>query len=94
MDHGFSRAREDWELSDGSVFLLREISQFESLHPFIVKNLENLSNIGYIEHFKHSGTLKENLFKSLTKILKSLGKKQFRGYVELFLDPLFRCAKN
>jgi hypothetical protein len=60
----------------------------------VIQNVENLSNLGYIDHFKHSHTLKENLFKSLAKILNNLGKKKFRGYVELFLDPLFRNAKS
>jgi len=26
MDHGFSRSQEPWELSDGAVYLLRELS--------------------------------------------------------------------
>merc|ERR1719263_1745122 len=38
--------------------------------------------------------MKENLFKSLRKIVVNVGKKPFRGYVELFLDPAFRCAKS
>lgn len=94
MDHGFARAKEQWELTDGSIFLIREISGIESLQPFVVKQLENLSNLGYIDHFKHSHSLKENLFKSLAKILKSLGKKPFRESVDLFLDPAFRNAKS
>lgn len=64
------------------------------MQDLVVKNLENLSNIGYIDHFKHSHNLKENLFKSCKKILNNLGKKKFRGYVELFLDPVFRSAKD
>lgn len=64
------------------------------MHELIVKNLENLSNLGYIDHFKHSHSLRETLFKSLVKILRNIGKKKFRGYVELFLDPTFRNAKN
>ena len=93
MDHGFAREKELWELTDGSIFLIREISSIENMQPFVIKQLENLSNIGYIDHFKHAHVLKENLFKSLTKILKSLGKKPFRGYVEFYLDPVFRTAK-
>ena len=64
------------------------------MHELIVKNLENLSNLGYVDHFKHSHSLRETLFKSLVQILRNLGKKKFRGYVELFLDPAFRNAKN
>lgn len=94
MDHGFQRAKELWECSDGAIFMIREVSQFEEMHDFIVKNLENLSNLGYVDHFKHSHSLKESLFKSLMTILRKIGKKKFRGFVELFLDPVFRNAKN
>lgn len=94
MDHGFARAKELWELSDGSIFLLRDLSSLEEMHPFVIKNLDNLSNIGMIDHFKHSHSMKENLFKSLKMIVQNLGKKPFRGYVEIFLDPTFRAARN
>ena len=94
MDHGFQRSKELWEMSDGAIFMIREVSQFEEMHDHIVKNLENLSNLGYIDHFKHSHSLKESLFKSLPVILRNIGKKKFRGFVELFLDPVFRNAKN
>ena len=60
----------------------------------MIKNAENLSNLCFIDHFKHSTTLKENLFKSLAIIFKSVGKKKLRGFVELFLDPTFRNAKS
>jgi hypothetical protein len=26
MDHGFTRAKEPWECSDGAIYLLRELS--------------------------------------------------------------------
>ena len=38
--------------------------------------------------------LVENLFYSMIMIAKSLGKKKFRGYVELFIDPIFRNLKS
>lgn len=94
MDHGFTRQRELWELTDGCVFLLRESSKIEEMHELVVNNAENLSNLCYIDHFKHSSTLKENLFKSLGAMLENTGKKKLRGYVELFLDPTFRNAKS
>ena len=94
MDHGFTKPKEHWEMSDGAIFLLRECSAVETMHPLVVKNLENLSNLGYIDSFKHSSTLRENLFKSLASILVQMGKKKFRAYIELFLDPAFRCANS
>lgn len=63
------------------------------MHEFVISHLENLATLAYIDHFKHSAVLRENLFKSMKMILKNLGKKKFRGYVELFLDPSFRTAK-
>lgn len=93
MDHGFTRAKEQWEMSDGTIFMLREASAYEDMHEFTIANLEGLSDLGYVDHFKHYHFLKQNLFKSLGKILDNLGKKKFRGHVELFLDPAFRTAK-
>ena len=93
MDHGFTRAKEQWEMSDGAIFMLREASAYEDMHEFTIANLEGLSDLGYVDHFKHYHFLKQNLFKSLGKILDNLGKKKFRGHVELFLDPAFRTAK-
>lgn len=93
MDHGFTRAKELWEMTDGSIFLLREASAFEDMHSFVVSHLESLSDLGYVDHFKHYHFLKQNLFKSTTKIITNMGKKKFRAHVELFLDPSFRTAK-
>jgi hypothetical protein len=69
MDHGFTKPKEPWECSDGTIFLLRECSNVESMHYLVIKNLENLSNLAYIDTFKHSHTMRDNLFKSLAKIL-------------------------
>ena len=94
MDHGFTRAKESWEMSDGVVFLLKEVSALESMQPLVINNLEKLADLTYVDHFKHANTLKESVFRSLITILESIGKKKFRGYVEIFLDPSFRNAKN
>jgi len=64
------------------------------MQDLVVRNVENLSNLCFVDHFKHATTLKENLFKSLSAILKNLGKKKMRGFVEFFLDPTFRNAKS
>lgn len=94
MDHGFTRPKEPWEQSDGSVFLLREVSSLEDFNEVIKQNFEGLSTLAYVDNFKHAHHLKENIFKSLQKIVKNIGKKNFRNYIELFLDPIFRAAKD
>lgn len=53
-----------------------------------------MSELGFIDSFKHSAAMKENLFKSLLLIVDNLGKKKFRSFVEVTLDPAFRNLKN
>lgn len=105
MDHGFSRAQEPWEMSDGCVYLLRELAMVRctddatvesNIFKLYSKHAMALADLGFIDHFKHSASMKEQLFKSLTAIgsTEGLGKKRFRGFVELYLDPAFRNTKN
>lgn len=102
MDHGFTRPQELWEMSDGSIFLLRELSQVRSktgvdaAHSLVLKHMTHLADLGFVDHFKHASSMKENLFKTLTTMVsqEGLGKKKFRSFVEIFLDPSFRNAKN
>lgn len=92
MDHGFTRPKEPWEHTDGCIFLLRELSRTKRA-ALVVNYLESLSEIGYVDHFKHSAHMKENLFRSLRKIVQNL-KKKFRAFLEMFLEPLFRNINN
>lgn len=96
MDHGFTRAQEMWELSDGSIHILRELclTKDEQGMGYVVKMLEKVQDLGYIDHFKHSANLKENLFKSLIAILKTIDKKQFRDLIEQYLDISFRNSRH
>ena len=105
MDHGFSRAQEPWELSDGCIYLLRELSKARNQNePKVVakvldlfaKHAMSLADLGFVDHFKHSASLKENLFKSMRDIVSpdGIGKKKFRSFVELFLDPAFRNTNH
>jgi len=105
MDHGFSRAQEPWELSDGCIYLLRELSKARNQNEpkvvakaldLFVKHAMSLADLGFVDHFKHAASLKENLFKSMREIVSpdGVGKKKFRSFVELFLDPAFRNTNH
>ena len=105
MDHGFSRAQEPWELSDGCVYLLKELTTVrcpedpeveKRIYKLFEKHSMTLADLGFVDHFKHASSLKEQLFKSLTVIssAEGLGKKKFRGLVELYIDPAFRNTKH
>jgi len=60
------------------------------------KHATSLADLGFVDHFKHAPNMKEQLFKSLLVMCSpdGLGKKKFRGFVELFLDPAFRNSKH
>ena len=45
-------------MSDGAVFMLKYASAFEDMHEFTIANLESLSDLGYVDHFKHYHFLK------------------------------------
>ena len=105
MDHGFSRAQEPWELSDGCVYLLRELSKARSQSDpkvtakaldLFVKHAMTLADLGFVDHFKHAASLKENLFQTMREIVSpdGIGKKKFRSFVEIFLDPAFRNTNH
>ena len=105
MDHGFSRAQEPWELTDGCVYLIKELTTVrcpddpeieKGIYKLFQKHVEPLADLGFIDHFKHAASLKEQLFKSVTVMCSTegLGKKKFRGFVELFLDPAFRNTNH
>jgi hypothetical protein len=83
-------------VSDGVIFLIREIAQSENteLKKDMPKYLSQLPELGLLDQFQSAALLKENLFKSLCDILKAVGKKPFRQYIELYLDPAFRTAKR
>jgi hypothetical protein len=45
------------------------------MHDLILENIENISSIGKIDYFKHSHSLRENLFNNLYVIVQNIGKK-------------------
>jgi hypothetical protein len=105
MDHGFTRQTEDWEKSDGCVYLVRELAQVKQIedskareiaHGVVYSQIEQLCDIALIDHFKHAHTLKENLFKTLDQVIQpsGLGKKKFRAYVDMYVEPTFRNCTN
>lgn len=90
MDHGFTRAKEPWEMTDGCIYLLRELAKHPNKCGEVGNYVEQLSDIGYVDEFKHAPYLKENLFKSLGDIAISMKKKFQSDYVEMFAPILFK----
>lgn len=86
-DYGFSRKSEPWEKSEGGIYLLRELSVVapDRAAKFLPALVQLAQSSGYVEY--HS--LMETLYRLLPFIAEKLGKKTFKPYLELFIDPLF-----
>eukprot|EP00850_Spirogloea_muscicola_P014971 SM000111S18794 [mRNA] locus=s111:183250:196627:+ [translate_table: standard] len=117
MDHGFSRAKEPWEASDGAIYLLKELAlasphqalQFmptladlvcfrfqPALSTFMSKYIDDVKNYAVTvfgdcrtRHFGHYHNLLETLYKQLPHIAEHIGKRPFKQYLDIFIEPLF-----
>lgn len=87
-DYGLNRPAEPWESSDGSVYLLRELSGI--VPAAVVEFIPVLADLANLTHFAHCLTLHETIWKCLPIIAQNIGKKDFKSHLELFLDPLFK----
>ena len=104
MDFGVIGDLEPWEQSDGCIHLLRELSTMkkdntgakEQAMELVVSLLEPLSDLCLVDHFKNQSNMRENIFWTLACMIQTeaLGKKKFRPWVPLFIEPAFRCARN
>jgi len=94
MDHGFTRAKEPWEASDGCIYVIAELASInaEAIKPYLPQ-LHELARLDQTS-FRHAPVLLETLFKKLPAIAKGMGKKAFKPYIEEFLEPLFRADKD
>eukprot|EP00892_Ulva_mutabilis_P004621 jgi/Ulvmu1/2530/UM138_0035.1 len=95
MDHGFSRAKEPWEVSDGGLFLLRECAQ--AFPDLVTDKLPEASELARLQHFEHCWKLHETLWAMLPVLAASIGKRSAKQHLELFLTPMFkdlRCGNQ
>nr|CCA23759.1 conserved hypothetical protein [Albugo laibachii Nc14] len=75
-----------WEHTDGAIYLVRELCV---LAPEVaVGFLPQIADVAILRHFPQTVTLQETIWKQLVLMAKSLGKKVFKQYLELFFDPL------
>lgn len=86
-DYGFARESEPWEKSEGGIYLLRELSAVapDRAAKFLPVLVQLAQSSGYVQY--HS--LMETLYRLLPSIAQNLGKRTFKPYLELFIDPLF-----
>lgn len=87
MDWGFTRGKEPWEASDGSVYLVRELATCAP--TTVIEFLPGLADLARISTFQHAFNMHETLWRSLPVIARALGKGVFKPHLEQFLGPMF-----
>lgn len=92
MDHGFKRPKQPWEVSDGAVYFVRELSDVHSAS--VAEFMPSLVTLLNLSGFVHAHNLHETIWKSIPVIARSLGKRPFKAFLEDLLDPLFRSLQS
>lgn len=89
MDHKFRKPSEPWELADGCVSLMAELSHIPSLSAPLMKLMPLLVKACTKRHYTHHVNFLETVCKQLPSFAKGLGKRHFKAYLEQFFEPIF-----
>ena len=90
----FRRPPQPWELCDGCVYLIAELSSITDAAQKIVNVLPALSKALSYKHYTAHLVLHESLCKVLPIIAKGIGKKYFKPNLHLFFDSLFYSLES
>ncbi|XP_075723565.1 uncharacterized protein LOC119166824 isoform X2 [Rhipicephalus microplus] len=88
-DWNYRKPSEPWELADGCIHLIAELSQVPQVSTSVAEFLPALSEASRHRHYVHHVVLLETLCSQLPNIVKGVGKRVFKMHIELFLEPIF-----
>ncbi|XP_071081412.1 uncharacterized protein [Haliotis cracherodii] len=89
MDHKFRKPPEPWEMADGCVHLLAELSPQQPHHQKLAELLPVMSQTADRHHYTQHVAFLETVCKQIPNIAKGLGKRAFKPHLEQFMDSLF-----
>lgn len=89
MDHKFRKEPEPWELADGCIHIVAELSSLQQFASKIAELLPLVSKAVTYDHYTHHTNMKETVCQRLPHIAKGLGKRYFKMYLEIFFDTIF-----
>ncbi|KAL7578252.1 hypothetical protein ACA910_012671 [Epithemia clementina (nom. ined.)] len=94
-----TRERQQWEATDGCIYLVRELVTRCCQEDSVVKLsdaeikewLQELADVCRVRHFPQADDMRATLWRQLPVIAKALGKQRFKrnGFLEIFVDMLF-----
>ncbi|KAH9503018.1 hypothetical protein Btru_072633 [Bulinus truncatus] len=94
MDHKFRKPPQPWELADGCVNLLAELSHIPSVSGQVSKLIPAMANACNIKNYTRYPNFLETVCKQLPNIAQGLGKRPFKMYLELFFDYIFEALES
>ncbi|XP_074649284.1 uncharacterized protein LOC141904570 [Tubulanus polymorphus] len=89
MDHQFRRPAQPWELADGCVNLVAELSQIQSETQKVALLLPLVAKAANIHNYANHVNFLETICKSLPTVAKGIGKRFFKPNLEAFFDAIF-----
>ncbi|XP_071507896.1 uncharacterized protein [Diadema antillarum] len=94
MDHKFRRPPEPWELCDGCIDLLTELSTIQSLASHVASFLPMVAGAGHRQDYPQHVALLETICNQLPILARNLGKRHFKPHLELFFDIIFEALSS
>ncbi|GLE08985.1 hypothetical protein PINS_up020460 [Pythium insidiosum] len=86
-DHNHEhRVKQPWEFTDGAIYIVRELCAVAP--EAAVALLPMVADVAILRHFPQTGTLQETVWKQVPLMCDALGKRVFKQYLEVFLDPM------
>lgn len=85
----FKKPSEPWEFADGAIHLLAEASILQENHGKIHPLLFKVANACGIRHYTMHFSLLETVLKRIPDLANNLGKRNFKPYLEEFMEPIF-----
>lgn len=89
MDHKFRKPCEPWELADGCVHLIAELSSLPEMACLIAPLLSLVAKAASYQHYTQHLYLLETICKKLPVIANGIGKRLFKSQLESFFDCIF-----
>ncbi|XP_065347238.1 uncharacterized protein LOC135944318 [Cloeon dipterum] len=94
MDHKICRPSQPWELADGCVMLVMELSRVQKATTAVADILPTLAEACRLRHFSAHLNFLETVCRNLPKIAKGLGRKIFKHHMDAFFDPIFYSLES
>ena len=88
-NHSFKRDSQPWELTDGCIYALAELSANKSAAKMVTDSFPLLAKAVSYRHYSQHFHLLETFCSRLYMMAEGLGKRLFKVHLELFLDAIF-----